>query len=157
MRRHSQQNPQRVEPLVELGLQLRDRRLGLAEDILRLIDGKLACGAAAEPRLGDLQRLKLLDDVVAGDLDLPLRRADADIGCRHVAEQRHQHVVVGRDRGEIGGVSGLDPAPELAPEIELPGCPGAQIVGPEIARPERDRRRFIAAQPRTGDRAGGLL
>ena len=86
LRRHAEQHAQRVEPLVSWSVQLRDRRFGLAEDVLRLVDVELGRGAAAVPRLGDRQRLSLLDDVFAGDLDLRLQWC----GCRYRLSRRRR-------------------------------------------------------------------
>ena len=150
LRRHAQEQPQRVEPLVELYLKLRDRQFGLPENILGLVDRQLARDAAGVPVPGDLQGLALFYDVFARDLDLTLGRADADIGCRDVAEQRHQHVVIGRDRGEIGGIGQFDAAAELAPEIKFPEDREAERVAPEIALAEPGRKRVGAAFPDIG-------
>ena len=77
----------------------------------------------------------LLDDIVAGDRDLPLDRADADIGPRDIAEQRHQDIVIARDRRQIGRIGGFDPAPELAPEIQFPSGVDAEPIAPKIDDP----------------------
>ncbi len=67
-----------------------------------------------EPVLGDGQRLALPDDVRARELDLILERADANIGGRHIAQQRDEHVIIARDRGEIGSIGGFDAAADTA-------------------------------------------
>jgi len=72
LRRHAEQHGQGVKTLVQLDRQLRNRRFGLREDVFRLVDVELGCGAALIFRPRDLKRLLLLDNVLAGDLDLRL-------------------------------------------------------------------------------------
>ena len=136
---------------------MRDRRFGLSENILGLVDRQLARDAAGVPVPGDLQGLALFYDVFERDLDLTLGRANADIGCRDVAEQRYQHIVIGRDRGEIGGIGQFDAAAELAPEIKLPEDPEGERVAPEIALAEPGRKRVGAAFPDIGQASRRLL
>ena len=55
-----------------------------------------------------------------------------DVIAGDVADQGDEHVVVGGDRGEIGGVGLFDAVAELAPQVELPGDLAAQIDPPEL-------------------------
>ena len=49
-----------------------------------------------------------------------LQGADRAVEARHLRGHQHLQVVVLGDAGEVAGIRGLDAAPELAPEIELP-------------------------------------
>ena len=108
---------------------------------MRLINVELS--STRRPRSGRARfarASRLPRDIGARDGDLTLERADADVGVGDVAEQRDEHVVIGGDRGEIGGVGRFDSAPEFAPEIEFPGRLNKPAIGPEIA----ERRRIAA-------------
>jgi hypothetical protein len=54
LRRHSKQDGQRVEALVQLDRQLGDRRFGLPKDVFCLVDVELGGGAALIFRPRDL-------------------------------------------------------------------------------------------------------
>ena len=62
-----------------------------------------------------------------------LKGADLDVVARHVADQRDEHVVISRDRGEIGGVGRLDAVAELTPQIKLPF--GVRVSGKSHSGP----------------------
>ncbi|HEY2620180.1 MAG TPA: hypothetical protein VGI78_22765 [Acetobacteraceae bacterium] len=112
--------------------ELRDHGFRLRQDILRLERIERGCRAAMETISRDLQRLPLLYDVLARDIDLLLQRADSDIGRGNVAQQSHQHIVVGGDRGQIRCIGRFHAAAELAPQIHLPGNLGTERSAPVI-------------------------
>ena len=118
--------------MIQLDRQLRNSRFGLRKDVLRLVYVELGCGAALIFRCRDRQRLLLFNNVLARDFDLRLQRADADIGGRDITQQCREHVVVIRDRRQIGCIGGFDRTTKLAPKVEFPIDGEAERVAPKV-------------------------
>ena len=91
------------------------------------MDVQLPGRAGPKPRFDDRQRLALQVDVVVRVGDLLLERPILNVVVGHVAQQRHQHVVVICDGGAEGGFVRLDGPAEAAPKIELP-AEGESII-----------------------------
>ena len=98
---------------------------------MRLVDVKLGCSAALVLGLRDRERFLLPNNVLAGDFNLGLQRADADIGSGDVAQQSGQHIIVIGDRGQIGRIGRFDDAAELAPKINFPIDGETERVAPK--------------------------
>ncbi len=68
------------------------------------------------------------------DGDLLFKNPNPHISRGDVAQKGNKHIVIGSDRREIGGVGRFDAAPELAPNIDFPGCLHIQRVEPEVSQ-----------------------
>ncbi len=68
----------------------------------------------------------------SGHADLRLRGADVDVAVDHIADQRDQRIIEGRDGGEEGGLVRLDLAAVFAPEVNFPRGGEEELVGEEI-------------------------
>ncbi len=66
-------------------------------------------------------------DVGVEQFDAFLIRADLDIGCGHIAQERHEHIVVVGQRGPQLRVGRVDCAAETAPQVQFPGQAESQI------------------------------
>ena len=129
--------------MLQLSRQLRDRRFRLCQDILGLEHVETGCGTPVEPVPRNSECPPLLDDILMRDNDLLLQRTNADIVRCDIAEQRHQHVVISRDRSQIGRIGRLHPAPELTPKIHLPRDLRAEGGAPKVPKiVERVRARI---------------
>src|SRR6185437_8081546 len=133
IRGHAEQNAERTLSLLQLCRQLGDGRFSLCQDILCLVHIEPCCGTALETGLRDLQGLLLFDNVVLRDIHLRLQGTDAYVGGRDIAQQLHQHVIIGCNRREVGRIGGCDAAAEFAPKIQFPGELGPKRRPPEIS------------------------
>ncbi len=148
---YPEQHAERIQPLLQLDCQLRHRRLCRAQHVFRLVDVEHGCGAALVPVAGDGKNPALLDNVLAGDRDLLLKRADADISARDITEKRHEDIIIRRNRGQISRIARFNPAPKFPPKIQLPCRLDADPIGPEIGDCLTWRRTGLAgARRRTG-------
>ena len=87
--RHAEQDTEGVFCLGELYVQLRDRRLGSAENILGLIDIAPGNRTVLELDRGELQGRALTRDVVTGDGDLPFVGPDLHVRAGNISDQGH--------------------------------------------------------------------
>ena len=112
-----------------------------------------------EPRFGDLQSFSLKTDVLTRDFEQHFVFAYLRIGVRDLRRDRHEGVIVVRDRAHHGGVRGLDVTPVAAPEVDLPGGVEADgIVGKSVGGQIRLVRSPLAdVVPGRGARAFLLL
>ena len=99
-RSHSEQDAEGVFLRLQLDIELRDRGLGSAENILGLIDVAARHDSADMPGLGDFDRGFLAGDIVVRDLDLRLGSSDLDVCAGDVAGEGYEHVVIACNRGK---------------------------------------------------------
>ena len=151
--RPCEQHAQRVLRLAQAALELGDRRQRAQVLRTRLLHVELGLVAAAEQAFGDLQAALLQRGVLVRDAQPQLGGADRCVQAGGLRRDQHLHVVVLRDAGEVGGIGRLDAAPELAPEVQLPGQVESQAAGPE----RRTRGRSLPRLPDAQRLAAELL
>ena len=151
----AKQNAERVLRLTQPCLQGRDRRLGTEQQGLGLLHVELGSGAVAEANVRDLEAALLDFDVLPGNGQPLLESADDHVQVRCVGGQGDQDSVVIGDGCEQSGVGGLDAAPELAPEIDLPADLNPRVVIPGVL--EKGAAGGVVAGARVEGAKGGLL
>jgi hypothetical protein len=153
--RHPEQEAERVLRLPDSRLELGDLRLGVAQEGLGLLHVQLADRSVAEADVGDLVAPLLNLHVLPDGQEALLEGADLHVGGGYLGHEGDQHVVVARDRRQQARVGRLDPAPEPAPEVELPGRVEAGAPLAEVA--VRCGNRRLLAQGDPVGRARSLL
>ena len=156
--RLAQQDRQGVLHLLQGQLERRDGRLGVVQQRLGLVEVQLAGHAALEFRSRDLNALGLEVDVLGGDFQPLLVRADHQVVLGHLGNEGHHRVVVFRDARIELRRGLLDHASELAPEIGLPANVEAQAVAGELVVEQREMvHRVVAESADSGGPADRLL
>ena len=116
----------------QAGFECRNLRPGLLPVAARLLDVLAADEPSLGTPVGELQRLRLAGEVVAGNAEQDLPGANVDVTQRHFGRQRHPGVVQARlGRCEVG-LGGLDAAAHAAEHVEFPAR--VETSAEEIAR-----------------------
>ena len=131
-RRLAQQDVQAVFRFGQAGFECGNLRPGLLPVAARLLDVLAADEPGLGAPVGELQRLGLAGEVVAGNAEPDLPGAHLDVVQRHFGRQRHPGVVQARlGRFEVG-LGRLDAAAHAAEHVELPAR--VEAGAEEIAR-----------------------
>jgi hypothetical protein len=117
---------------LQIAFHLRHKRLGVVEQRQRFLHVQLGRHTVIEPDLRDIGCLLLQLDIALRDTKGFLQGADIDVDRSNIPGQRHQRVIIIGDlRGEVG-LGRLHTAALRAPDIGLPFCIKADLVGGEI-------------------------
>ena len=125
----------------ERALQVRYGRERAEVQRFRLLHVQLRLVAALEQPLGDLETALLQGGVLVCDAQPQLEGADGRVEAGGLRRHQHLHVIVLGDAREVGRIRRFDPAPELAPEVHLPGDVERRAVA--VVRLARDVRRVL--------------
>ena len=121
------------------------RELGLGLEKLGIRLGRVEFAGLPffELDLSDAETFRLENDILVGDGDLLLERADIDIGASNIADEGDEGIVISGDGGEVGGFIGFDLPSEFSPEIDFPARGEEGLVGEKI-RSDGDAGLFLA-------------
>ncbi len=131
---------ERVLRLAQRVFEAGNLRLGLREFRFCLLHVELAGLSGLEAGLRDAQALLLHDDVLLVHADLLLRRANVHVAVRHVADERDERVVVGRDGREEGRLVGLN----------LPAVFAQKSISHDDEKSTWSVKRFARSESRSG-------
>lgn len=114
---------QQCDPVA--GLDQADLEVGYAGPCLlavgaRLLDVAAGCESGLVAPFGDLQRLGLADEVVAGDADAVAQGLSVNIVLRHFSDERDPRIVEAGPACSEVGAGGLDAAPRAAEKVDFP-------------------------------------